>query len=221
MTATAGHAQKFAGKVALVSGAGDGACRATAIAFAREGATVMVAGPDEEQLAGTVKLIRDAGGRAGSVVADVARDGVGAAARMVAATVERFGAPDFAFNDASVTGPEGPGSGTGLVEVDWVVSLAAHLTGLFAAMKHELAPMEARGSGVIVNTALAVPRTERLIGRSAYAGYAAALTTLTATAAAESADLGVRIAALDDGAATAEELAERVLRLCSDPSGDA
>ncbi|MFJ5634159.1 SDR family NAD(P)-dependent oxidoreductase [Streptomyces goshikiensis] len=220
MTATG----RFTGRVALVCGPGDGVSRATALAFAREGAAVLVAGPDGERLAGTALLVRAAGGQAASVVADVVRDGSDAAARMVSAAVERFGVPDFVFNDASVTGPRdlGTGTGTGRVEVDWAAAFAAHLTGLFTAMRHELAPMTALGRGVIVNTVRATACTERLIGPGAYAGYSAALATLTATAAHESAALGVRISLArsrtgsGSGSGSDEELAERVLLLCAD-----
>ncbi|MFE3990747.1 SDR family NAD(P)-dependent oxidoreductase [Streptomyces goshikiensis] len=222
MTATG----RFAGRVALVCGPGDGVSRATALAFAREGAAVLVAGPDGEQLAGTAQLVRAAGGQAASVVADVVRDGSDAAALMVSAAVERFGVPDFVFNDASVTGPRdsgtgnGTGTGTGRVEVGWAAAFAAHLTGLFTAMRHELAPMTALGRGVIVNTVRATACTERLIGPGAYAGYSAALATLTATAAHESAALGVRISLAGhrtgSGSGSDEELAEQVLLLCAD-----
>ncbi|MGW0900563.1 SDR family NAD(P)-dependent oxidoreductase [Streptomyces goshikiensis] len=217
-------AGRFAGRVVLVCGPGDGVCRATAVAFAREGAAVLVAGPDEERLADTALLIREAGGQAGSVVADVVRDGSDAAARMVSAAVERFGVPDFVFNDASVTGPRNPGTGTRPVEVDWAAAFAAHLTGLFTAMRHELAPMTALGRGVIVNTVRATACTERLIGPGAYAGYSAALATLTATAAHETAKRGVRISLAGprtgsgsgSGSGSDEELAEQVLLLCAD-----
>lgn len=216
---------RFAGRVALVAGAGDGVCRATAVAFAREGATVMVAGPDPEELAGTVKLIHDAGGVADSVVADMTRGGSADAVRMVAATVERYGALDIAFNNATVTGPNR--NVADICEVVWAETLAANLTGVWMAMKHELAEMESRGKGVIVNTACNMASTGRLVGMGAYAASKAALSTLTRTAAHEYIAKGIRINAISPGpaheagnteadGATAEEVAETVVWLCSD-----
>ncbi len=216
---------RFAGRVALVAGAGDGICRATAVAFAREGATVMVAGPDPEELAGTVKLIRDAGGEADSVVADMTRGGSDAAIRMVDATVQRYGALDIAFNNATVTGPNR--NVADICEVVWAETLAANLTGVWMAMKHELAQMESHGRGVIVNTACNMASTGRLLGMGAYAASKAALSTLTRTAAHEYIGKGIRINAISPGpaheagageadGATAEEVAETVVWLCSD-----
>lgn len=216
---------RFAGRVALVAGAGDGICRAAAVAFAREGARVMVAGPDPEELAGTLKLIREAGGEADSVVADMTRGGSAAAAGMVAAAVERFGALDIAFNNATVTGPNS--NVADIAEDVWADTLAANLTGVFRAMKHELAHMESCGRGVIVNTACNMASSGRLVGMSAYAASKAALSALTRTAAHEYIGKGIRINAISPGpaheagpghadGATAAEVAETVVWLCSD-----
>ncbi|MGW5402016.1 SDR family oxidoreductase [Streptomyces sp. NPDC003952] len=216
---------RFAGRVVLVAGAGTGVCRATAVAFAREGATVMVAGPDPDELAGTVKLIRDAGGAADSVAADLTGGGSDAAVRMVAATVERYGALDIAFNNATVTGPNRHVAD--IQEADWAQTLAGNLTGVWMAMKHELAHMEARGAGVIVNTSCDMAATGRLVGMGAYAASKAALSALTRTAAHEYIAKGIRINAIspgpahgakpgETGGATAEEVAETVVWLCSD-----
>ncbi|MEU2393416.1 SDR family oxidoreductase [Streptomyces sp. NPDC007369] len=215
---------RFAGRVVLIAGSGDGICRAAAVAFAREGATVMVAGPDPEELEGTLKPIRDAGGAADSVVADIASGRAEESARMVAATVERFGTVDIAFNNATVSGPTG--NLADIREQDWAQTLAANLTGVWMAMKHELAHMEANGGGVIVNTACNMAQTGRLVGQSAYAASKAALSTLTRTAAHEYNAKGIRINAISPGpahepgssfadGATPEQVAETVVWLCS------
>ncbi|MDH2389638.1 SDR family oxidoreductase [Streptomyces sp. HNM0663] len=228
--------QRFAGKVALVAGAGDGICRATALAFAQEGATVMLAGPESEDLGGTVKLIRDAGGEADHVVVDLTDGGSAAARAMVRAAEERFGAIDIAFNNATVTGPNR--NVADICETVWAETLAANLTGVWMAMKHELAHMERNGSGVIVNTACNMATTGKLTGMGAYAASKAALSTLTRTAANEYAPKGIRINAISPGpahepnpaaidpspspvtplgrGASTEEVAETVVWLCSD-----
>jgi NAD(P)-dependent dehydrogenase (short-subunit alcohol dehydrogenase family) len=225
---------RFDGKVALITGGGDGIGRAAALGFARQGATVVVAGPEHEDLNGTVKLIRDEGGQASPVVADITARGDGAAAHMVAATVERYGALHIAFNNATVAHPSQ--SVADICELVWADTLATNLTGVWMAMKHEIAHMRANGGGVIVNTACNMASTGLLPGMGAYAASKAALSTLTRTAAAEYIGEGVRINAISPGpaheappegmsadpllpgggGATAEEVAETVLWLCSD-----
>src|SRR3954464_12533921 len=90
----------FAGKVAFVTGAANGIGRAAALAFAREGAGVVVADVSEQGNQETARLIEGLGGRGGAVRCDVARaDDVKAA---LDKTVEAFGRLDFAFNNAGV-----------------------------------------------------------------------------------------------------------------------
>ncbi|MFD8417271.1 SDR family oxidoreductase [Streptomyces sp. NPDC059650] len=216
---------RFAGRVVLVAGSGDGGiCRATAVAFAREGAAVMLAGPDPEELQGTLKLIRDAGGTADSVVADIATGRAEESARMVAASVERFGTVDIAFNNATVSGPNS--NLADIRERDWTEILTANLTGVWMAMKHELAHMEAFGGGTIVNTACNMARTGLLVGQSAYAASKAGMSTLTRAAAQEYIGKGIRINAISPGpahepgsshaeGATPEQVADAVIWLCS------
>jgi len=97
---------RFTGRVVLVTGGGSGIGRATACAFADEGATVLVAGRTAERLAETVALIGRAGGVASAVTADVTQpDSV---AELVSTTVERHGGLDVAVNNAGVCGPAVP-----------------------------------------------------------------------------------------------------------------
>ncbi|MEZ4496608.1 MAG: SDR family NAD(P)-dependent oxidoreductase [Thermomicrobiales bacterium] len=139
--------RQFEGKVALITGAGSGIGRATALAFAREGAKVVVVdrtppGGDE-----TVEMIRAEGGEALLVWADVSIDEQMEA--MVAKTMDAFGRLDFAFNNAGIEGQSGLVHDYSEAEFDRVI--AVNLKGVFLGMKHELPAMLAAGGGVIVN----------------------------------------------------------------------
>src|SRR4051812_44097505 len=96
----------FTGKVAIVTGATSGIGKATALAFAQEGAKVAIAGRREEEGAAVVREIEQAGGEALFVRTDVSREAEVAA--LVAQTVDRFGRLDFAFNNAGVLLDAGP-----------------------------------------------------------------------------------------------------------------
>ncbi|MGH7965744.1 MAG: SDR family NAD(P)-dependent oxidoreductase, partial [Candidatus Binatia bacterium] len=137
------------GKVALVTGGGSGIGQATALAFAREGAKVVisdivVAGGEE-----TVQMIKAAGGEAVFVKTDVAK--AADVAAMVRQTVETYGRLDCAFNNA--------GSGGKFVltaddtEDNWDQVIAINLTGVWLCLKYEIPQMLKQGGGAIVNTA--------------------------------------------------------------------
>lgn len=186
---------RFDGKVALVSGAAGVVGRATALAFAREGATVVVADIREEGVTETVKLIEAEGGAADGVIVDVT-DSASVAA-MVDAAVTRHGGLHIAFNNAGILD-----GGTPVAEHDeavWNRVLAVNLTGIFLAMKAEIAHMSANGGGVIVNTASNLGAHWRLAGMSAYATSKAGVSFLTRTAAREAIGQGVRINAISPG----------------------
>lgn len=188
-------AKRFDGRVALVTGGSSGVGRATARAFAREGATVLVTGRNERNLAETVRLIRDDGGNASSLVADVADEAD--VERTVRTTVERHGALDVAFNNAGVI-HRGP-----LHEVDqesWRQVWSVNVTGVLLAMKHEITHMRANGGGAIVNTSSTLGPVTRVPGVGAYSATKAAVSALTRTAALENIADGVRINAVTPGA---------------------
>ncbi|MFG3494218.1 SDR family NAD(P)-dependent oxidoreductase [Streptomyces sp. NPDC047928] len=186
--------ERFAGKVALVTGGGSGIGRATALAFAREGAAVVVAGRGREALEETAKLIDAEGGRAAWVTADVADSGDVAA--MVGTAVERFGGLHIAFNNAGVAAG---GPVAALDEAAWNRVLATNLTGVWLSMKHEIAHMRAAGGGVIVNTSSAIGPHMRRPGTGAYAASKAGVSALTRTAALECVGDGIRINAVSPG----------------------
>lgn len=140
---------RLQGKVALATGAGSGIGRAAAQRFAGEGAKVAVADIDEAGAAQTVALIRQAGGEALAIRADV-RDPQQVQA-MVARTVEHYGRLDCAFNNAGHPGDIAATADCTLENWQGVVQL--NLTGTWLCMKYELQHMLGQGGGAIVNNA--------------------------------------------------------------------
>ena len=185
---------RFTGKVVLITGGGSGIGRAAALAFAREGAIVAVAGRRPEPLAHTVRLIEGEGGQASAIAADVSSPAD--AARLVHTTVSRHGGLDIAFNNAGILEA---GSLADMDEDAWDRQLAVNLTGVFLAMKHEIAHMRTSDGGVIVNTASNVGAHIRLPYLGAYAASKAAVSALTRAAALEYISAGIRINAISPG----------------------
>ncbi|GAA3942822.1 glucose 1-dehydrogenase [Actinomadura viridis] len=182
------------GKTVLITGGGTGIGRATALAFAREGATVVVSGRTPGPLADTVKLIETDGGKADHIPADVAK--AADVRHLITTTVERHGGLDVAVNNA------GAFSAAPIAEMDedaWDALLATNLTGTFLPMKYEIAHMSAHGGGTIVNVSSNIGAHQRLPGTGAYAATKAAVSSLTRTAARESIGQGVRINAVSPG----------------------
>ncbi|MGK3205021.1 glucose 1-dehydrogenase [Amycolatopsis sp. MEPSY49] len=184
---------RFAGKVVLVTGGSSGIGRDTARAFAAEGATVVVAGRDEQRLAATVKEI---GGDASAVTVDVTESGD--VARMVETVVARHGGLDVAVNNAGILGSPAPAAD--LDEDGFGAVLATNVTGTWLCVKHEVAHMRAHGGGAIVNIASNIGAHGRLPNMAAYAASKAAVSALTRTAARDHIADGVRINAVSPGA---------------------
>jgi len=191
---------RFTDQVVLVTGGSSGIGRTTALAFAGEGAVVVVAGRDGGRLRQTVGLIEAEGGRADHVVADLA---VAAEVEsMVRAAVERHGGLHVAFNNAGVLGAAAPTAD--LAEDDWHRVITTNLTGTWLSMKHEIAHMRAHGGGVIVNMASNIGAHGRRPGLAAYAASKAAVSALTRTAARDHIGEGVRINAVSPGGTDTE-----------------
>ncbi|HEX5597017.1 MAG TPA: SDR family oxidoreductase [Micromonosporaceae bacterium] len=186
---------RFTGKVALITGAGGVVGRATALAFAREGATVVAADLNDDAVSETVKLIEAEGRDASGITVDVTDSA--AVAAMVDTTVSRHGGLHIAFNNAGILGAGAP-----VAELDeevWHQVLAVNLTGVFLSMKHEIAHMSRNGGGVIVNTASNLGAHWRLAGMGAYSTSKAGVSFLTRTAAREYIGQGIRINSISPG----------------------
>ncbi|KUN05189.1 short-chain dehydrogenase [Streptomyces yokosukanensis] len=196
MTTTSTRA-RFTGRTALVTGAGGGIGRGIALAFAREGANVVVAGRRKEPLAKTVALIEGAGGKALAVTADVtSADDL---RTLVRAAVDRFGSLDVAVNNAGVLTGRGRLTAD-LPEEDWRTMLDINVTGVLLALQAEVAQMRTQpDGGAIVNIASRIGVHSRLRGTTGYAVTKAAVSVLSRGAALDHIADGVRINAVSPG----------------------
>ncbi|MCX5245848.1 glucose 1-dehydrogenase [Streptomyces sp. NBC_00201] len=196
-TTTGIRTSRFTDRTVLVTGAGSGIGRAVALAFAAEGAQVVVAGRRREPLDETVRLIEEQGGKALAVTADVS-EAAGTEA-LVRAAVDRFGSLDVAVNNAGVF--RGGGPLADLPEADWHTQLDTNLTGVFLALRAQIHQMRTQPSGgAIVNIASNLGAHTRVPGAAAYAATKAAVSALTRGAALDHIREGVRINAVSPGA---------------------
>jgi NAD(P)-dependent dehydrogenase (short-subunit alcohol dehydrogenase family) len=188
---------RFTDRTALVTGAGSGIGRAVALAFAAEGANVIVAGRRRAPLDETVALIERAGGKALAVTADVSR--AADVQAVVDAVVDRFGSLDVAVNNAGVF--RGGSPLAELSEEDWHTQLDTNVTGVFLALRAEIRQMRTQpAGGAIVNVASTFGVHTRHPGAAAYAASKAAVSVLTRGAALDHIRDGVRINAVSPGA---------------------
>jgi NAD(P)-dependent dehydrogenase (short-subunit alcohol dehydrogenase family) len=226
------------GRVALVTGGASGIGRATALAFAREGAKVTVADVNAAGSDETLRLIRERGGEALFVRTDVTQ--AAEVEALIGEVVRQYGRLDCAFNNAGTVGK--PSSTAECTEQDWDWAIDVNLKGVFLCMKYEIPIMLKQGHGAIVNAA----SIAGLIGVKNNAAYVASkhgVVGLTKASALECAPAGIRVNAVCPGfvrtpileldgkpesesryarlqpmgrLAQPEEVAEAVVWLCSD-----
>lgn len=183
----------FEGRTVLITGAATGIGRATALAFAGAGAAVVI-GDVDQRAEDTAAEITAAGGRAVFLRTDVTDSAQVKA--LVDRAVSEFGSLDVAFNNAGLLPPTAPLAEQ--TEEDWHRVLAVDVTGVFLAMRHELAHMATVGRGVIVNTA-SVAGIRADPGMAPYVAAKHAVVGLSKAAAIDYAKQGIRVNAIAPG----------------------
>lgn len=195
---------QLSGKVALISGAGGGICRAISLAYAREGAAVASADINPDSAAETAALVRTAGGRAISLACDVGREVDTVAAADAARTA--FGRLDILVSGAA---PYDPGGNvTEIAVADWQRVLDINLTGSFLLSRAVLPAMIAGGGGSIIFIASQLGRVGSA-GRAAYCATKGALIQLAKVMAIDHAKQNIRVNTLSPGAVETERTLRR------------
>lgn len=183
------------GKVALVTGGSTGIGLATAQAFAREGATVIIASRNEKRGKQALSTLVD-NGRRDWIECDVT-DGR-KVEKLVSSIVNEYGQIDYAFNNAGSGGKMSPVAS--MTEDAWSKTINGYLTSVFLCMRHQLPAMLKAGRGVIINnSSVDGLRGYPLLGGAAYSAAKHGVLGLTRSAAIEHAKDGVRITAICPG----------------------
>jgi len=178
----------------LITGALTGIGRATALAFAREGANIVVSGRRQEAGQQLANELRALGAKAEFLLADVTDEAQ--VASLISETVERFGRLDVAVNNAGVEGELAPVAGQ--TAANYRATFETNVLGTLLSLKHEIPVMLAQGSGSIINLS-SIAGQVGMPGASVYVASKHAVEGLTKSAALEVAAQGVRINAVAPG----------------------
>jgi NAD(P)-dependent dehydrogenase (short-subunit alcohol dehydrogenase family) len=180
--------------VVLITGALTGIGRATAVAFAKDGASVVASGRREAEGKALEAELRSLGGEAAFISADVRREDD--VSSLIDQTVARFGRIDAAVNAAGTEGRPGPV--TEQTAESYAATFETNVLGTLLSMKHELRVMQAQGSGSIINISSTYGH-EGGAGASVYVGSKHAVEGMTKSVALEAASSGVRVNAVAPG----------------------
>jgi NAD(P)-dependent dehydrogenase (short-subunit alcohol dehydrogenase family) len=193
----------LSGKSALITGGSRGIGRAVALAYAREGARVLICGRSAADVETAVNEIHKSGGEAHGAAGDVGS--LTDVQRIVRLAVERYGAIDILVNNASLVGPRSPIATYPIP--DWEEVVRVNLNGLFFMTREVLQVMTPRGRGTIINVSSGVGR----VGRARWGAYVAtkfALEGLTQMLAEELKEAGIRVNSLNPGPTRTEMRAQ-------------
>jgi 3-oxoacyl-[acyl-carrier protein] reductase len=200
-------------KISLITGAGSGIGQATALLFAREGATVVAVDCNTDAIEKTQFLIEQAGGLCLGLTVDVTQEQQVADA--IAQVIQQFGKLDVLFNNAGVSVLK-PATETTEADLDFLLSV--NLKGVFFACKHAIPEMVKQGGGAIINTASELA----IVGQPLYSAYCAtkgAVLALTRALAVEWAAQGIRVNAVCPGPVKTPML-QAEFDLASDPTAE-
>ena len=192
------HNQTFADKIVLVTGGTSGIGKATALAFARVGAKIVLSGRREKEGAAVVNEIKKLGTDAAFIRTDITKDADVKA--MIDFTAEKFGRLDIAFNNAGV---EWKGPIEQATEAEYRRVFDTNVWGVLNSMRHEIPAMLKNGGGAIVNTS-SVAGHAGLAGTSVYIASKHAVEGLTKAVALEFAKQNIRINAVAPGPVATE-----------------
>ena len=185
---------KLEGRVSVVTGGGHGIGRAIALRFAKEGSSVVIAGPTAETIESASHEVEGLGVRALAVLTDVSDEA--SVEGMVAASLARFGQIDILVNNAGIAGPTAPASR--VTREDWDRTIAINLTGAFLCAKHALPHMIERRRGRIINIT-SVAGLHGYALRSPYSSSKWGMIGLTRTLADEAGRYNITVNAIAPG----------------------
>ena len=198
-------------KVALITGAGSGIGRESALLFSKEGASIVAVDLNEAAAKETVRLVGASGGGAIPFAADVSK--AADAEAMVAAAEERFGALHVLFNNAGIF-PDADGSVTTTDEETWDLVMRVNLKGVFLGCKYGIPALLRAGGGSVINTASFVALMGAATSQIAYTASKGGVLSMTREIAVEFARQGIRANALCPGPVDTPLLAQ----ILSDPA---